>query len=160
MKKNNSSQYWLLKSEPSTFSLEDLIHAPSQTTPWDGVRNYQARNYLRLMQKGDLAFFYHSSCAIPAIVGIVTIVSSAQADVTAFNPTSPYFDSKSTPQNPRWYSVEVQFKQKLASPIPLGKLKQNPLLQGLPLIAKGNRLSVMPLSTTQWSLILNHQELT
>lgn len=150
-----SKQYWLIKSEPETFSIDDLIAAKHQTTPWDGVRNYQARNYLRdKMKVGDLAFFYHSSCAIPAIVGMVEVVQSATPDPSAFDPQSAYYDPKSTPASPRWFMIEVKFQKKFSSPITLQSLKNNPLLESFPLLRKGNRLSVIPVTTRQWQTIL------
>lgn len=147
--------YWLLKSEPSTFSIEHLIASPNKTTSWDGVRNYQARNYLKLMKKNELAFFYHSNCAVPSIVGIVKITSEFYPDATAFDIMSPYYDSKSTSENPRWFVVGVEFVRTLNDPIPLFLLKENPLLKELPLVKKGSRLSVMPVSENEWNSILD-----
>jgi len=149
-------RYWLMKSEPDTFGIDDLMQRPRQTEHWDGVRNYQARNMLRdEMKKGDHAFFYHSSCDEPAIVGIVEIVRASYPDFTAFDPESPYFDPKSTTDSPRWYMVDVRFRRKLRRPITLAELKQQPALVGLPLLRRGNRLSILPISEEEWKYILS-----
>lgn len=151
-----TTNYWLLKSEPHTFSIDDLIKAPNQSTRWDGVRNYQARNYIRdKMKVNDFCFFYHSSCPVPAIVGIVEITQPCHIDETALNPKSEYFDPQSTPQNPRWFQVTVTFKQKFEKPITLTELKNNPNLKHIPLVQRGSRLSIMPLSHQDWQCILN-----
>ncbi|MBI2791462.1 MAG: EVE domain-containing protein [Gammaproteobacteria bacterium] len=150
-----AKQYWLMKSEPDAFSIDDLIKAKGQTSHWDGVRNYQARNFIKNgMKVGDLAFFYHSSCKVPGIVGTVEIITPPQPDPSAFDPKSPYFDAKSTQTHPRWYMVDVKFKQKFNDPITLESLRMNPLLKGFTLLNKGNRLSVMPVSFAQWQTIL------
>lgn len=143
---------WLLKSEPSVFSIDDL--QTRGTALWDGVRNYQARNFLRAMQPGDEALFYHSSCAEPGIAGRMTIVRAAYPDPTQFNPDSPYFDPKSPADKPRWDSVDVRFAEKFPRVIPLVELKAVPALAGLALVQKGSRLSVMPVSATEWQTIL------
>jgi predicted RNA-binding protein with PUA-like domain len=146
--------YWLMKSEPDEYSIDSLARAGNGS--WDGVRNYQARNMIRdQMRPGDLAFFYHSSCAIPAIVGIMSITSVGYADASALDPRSPYYDSASTAENPRWYRVDVRFKRKLKREITLQELKSQPLLAGLPLIRRGNRLSVMPITAEHWHYILS-----
>lgn len=153
--------YWLLKSEPSAFSFDDLEASPKRETCWDGVRNYQARNFMRdAMQEGDLAFFYHSSCAEPGIAGIAQIVSSAYPDHTAFDPTDKHFDAASDPDNPRWYMVDVRFERKLARPISLKELKQykDDALQDLALLRRGNRLSVMPVTAEQWNFIVGLEQ--
>lgn len=148
--------YWLMKSEPDTFSIDDLKERPRQTEHWDGVRNYQARNMIRdEIKKGDQAFFYHSSCDEPAIVGIVGIVRGAYPDFTAFDPESPYFDSKSTTDSPRWYMVDVRFHRKLRRPITLAELKQQAALTSLPLLRRGNRLSILPIKIEEWNFILS-----
>ena len=144
---------WLLKSEPSVFSIDDL--QARGTALWDGVRNYQARNFLRAMQIGDDALFYHSSCAEPGIVGRMTIVRAAYPDPTQFNPQSPYFDPKSPVDSPRWDSVDVRFTEKFSRVIPLVELKGMSALEGLVLVQKGSRLSVMPVSSAEWRAILN-----
>ncbi|BBD80905.1 EVE domain-containing protein [Aerosticca soli] len=145
-------KYWLMKSEPTAFSIDDL--ARRGTEPWDGVRNYQARNYLRQMRVGDQAFFYHSNCAEPAIVGLVEVVTEAYPDPSQFDPDSPYFDPKSSREAPRWSLVEVRFERKLARPITLRELKADPALAGLALLQRGHRLSVMPVTPAQWRHIL------
>lgn len=147
--------YWLMKSEPETFSIDDLIKAPHKTEPWEGVRNYQARNFMRdQMQKGDQAFFYHSNCKIPAIVGIMEIVQASHPDPTSFDPRSKYYDPKSTPEHPRWFMVSVRFVEKFKQPIPLTLLREDPNLDNLALVKTGNRLSVMPVSKKEWQVIL------
>lgn len=143
---------WLLKSEPSVFSIDDL--QARGTALWDGVRNYQARNFLRAMQAGDEALFYHSSCAEPGIVGRMTIVRTAYPDPTQFQPDSPWFDPKSPPDHPRWDSVDVRFAEKFSRVMPLAELKAMPVLAGLALVQKGSRLSVMPVSAAEWTAIL------
>lgn len=149
-------QYWLLKSEPDVFGIDDLKARPAQTEHWDGVRNYQARNFMRdQMQPGDLAFFYHSNCAEPGIVGIVKIACAGYSDHTAWDSRSKYFDADSTPEKPRWYMVDVTYERHLRRPISLQELKQDPALHDMPLVQKGSRLSVMPVSASQWSHILN-----
>lgn len=151
---HKKSHYWLMKSEPGCFSITDLAKRPQQTEPWDGVRNYQARNFLRIMQKGDCAFFYHSSCAVPGIVGVVQIVKSAYPDNTAFQPEDHHYDPKSHREKPRWYSVDVQLVKTFNSIISLAELKQQPTLKQMHLLQKGNRLSVMPVTTEEWQHIL------
>lgn len=146
--------HWLLKSEPCTFSIDDLAKRPLQTEPWDGVRNYQARNFMKEMQCGDLAFFYHSSCATPGIVGVVEIVKAAYPDKTAFNPESKYFDPKSTIENPRWFRVDVKLVKKFEHIISLEQLKQQTGLYKMRLLQRGNRLSVMPVTNKEWEIIL------
>lgn len=151
-----TQQFWLMKSEPSVFGIEELKNSPQQTAPWDGVRNYQARNYMRQMRIGDQVFFYHSNCAIPGIVGIARITREAYPDYTAWDENSHYFDPKSSAQNPRWIMVDVTYENQFAETLPLKKLYEYPELQELPLVRKGNRLSVMPVTPEQWSFILQH----
>ncbi|MDD3449989.1 MAG: EVE domain-containing protein [Gammaproteobacteria bacterium] len=147
--------YWLFKSEPDVFGIDHLMRMPKRTEHWDGVRNYQARNMMRDgMRKGDLAFFYHSNCAEPGIVGIVEIVREGYPDFTAFDPDTKYFDPKSDPDAPRWYMVDVRFKRRLKRTLTLAELKEHPELEGMPLVRKGNRLSVMPVAPEHWELIL------
>ncbi|MCC2639201.1 MAG: RNA-binding protein [Moraxellaceae bacterium] len=143
--------YWLLKSEPSVFSIDDLEQRGISL--WDGVRNYQARNFLRAMQAGDEAFFYHSSCPEPGIAGIMTVARAAHPDPTQFNPDSPYHDPKSSPDAPRWDGIDVCFSEKFNPVIPLAALKAAPALAGLALVQKGSRLSVMPVSAAEWKTI-------
>lgn len=148
--------YWLMKSEPDTFGIDDLMQRPNQTEPWDGVRNYQARNMLRdAMQLGDSVFFYHSNCKVPGIVGMMTIVCAGYPDETAFDPNDAHFDPKSNPEKPTWYRVDVKFVKKLSRTISLTELKQHPELTDLALIRRGNRLSIMPVSAEQWAFILS-----
>jgi predicted RNA-binding protein with PUA-like domain len=148
--------YWLMKSEPREFSIDDLERRPDQIEPWDGVRNYQARNMLRdEMKTGDRVFFYHSNCEQPGIVGIARIVRAAYPDHTAFDPENDHYDPASGPAKPRWFMVDVQFVRKLKRTITLIELKERPELEGLPLIRRGNRLSVMPVSEAQWNFILS-----
>ncbi|MBN1239845.1 MAG: EVE domain-containing protein [Gammaproteobacteria bacterium] len=149
--------YWLIKSEPETFSIEDLKAEPRRTTHWDGVRNYQARNFIRdEMKRGDLAFFYHSNCEQPGIVGIVKVVKEAYPDHTAFDPTDAHYDAKSDPSSPRWYMVDVKLDRILKRLIPLAELKTHAdgALRDFALLRRGNRLSVMPVSEQHWRFIL------
>ncbi|QQS54801.1 MAG: EVE domain-containing protein [Candidatus Competibacteraceae bacterium] len=148
--------YWLLKSEPRAFGVIDLENAPNQTTPWEGVRNYQARNFLRDgLRLGDQAFFYHSGTTNPAIVGIVEVVRAAYPDETAFDPGSPYHDPASTPDRPRWYRVDVRLVRRLRRPITLTELKRHQETLGdFPLLRLGNRLSVLPVTAAQWACVL------
>jgi predicted RNA-binding protein with PUA-like domain len=147
--------YWLMKSEPSVFSIEDLLASPDQITPWEGVRNYQARNWLRDgMQVGDQAFLYHSNCTTPGIVGIMEVVRAGYPDPTAFDPNNPYYDPKSEPAKPRWYRVDVRHVRTLDRLISLEELKHYPEIEDMPLLRRGNRLSVMPVTAPQWHFIL------
>lgn len=148
--------YWLMKSEPVAFSIDDLAARPGQTEPWDGVRNYQARNMMRdQMKAGDGVLFYHSNCEAPGIVGLAEICREAYADFTAFDSAHPHYDAASTPENPRWLMVDVRFVRKLARTITLAELKDRSELEGLALIRRGNRLSVMPVTEAQWQFILS-----
>ena len=148
--------YWLFKSEPEEFSLDDLKNAKARRDHWDGVRNYQARNFMRSMKKGDQGFFYHSNCAQPGIVGIVEICGEAYPDHTAFDPNDKHFDPKSDPENPRWFMVDVRYKRRLKRLISLQELKEyaDSKLAGLALVRRGNRLSVLPVSKPHWNFIL------
>lgn len=149
-------KYWLMKSEPESFSIDDLARAPRKTTCWDGVRNYQARNMLRdEMKRGDRAFFYHSNCEPPGIVGIVEIVREGYPDHTAFDPEDHHFDPKSDPAAPRWFMVDVKLVEKFPRALNLRELKQHAgdKLSGFQLLARGNRLSVMPVSATHWKFV-------
>ncbi|MDH3900406.1 MAG: EVE domain-containing protein [Gammaproteobacteria bacterium] len=148
--------YWLMKSEPDVYGINDLKNAAGKTDTWDGVRNYQVRNMMRDdMKKGDLAFFYHSNCKTPGIAGIMKINRVGYPDYTAFDPKEKYFDPKSDPDNPRWYMVDVRFVRKLKRVVTLTELKEQPDLADLPLVRRGNRLSVMPVSKQQWDYILS-----
>ena len=148
--------HWLMKSEPDVFGIEDLVKRPGKTEPWDGVRNYQARNMMRDdMKKGDLAFLYHSNCKDPGIAGIMKIVREGYPDHTAFDAKQKYFDPKSDPENPRWYMVDVRHVRTLKRIITLTELKTHEELSELLLLRRGNRLSVMPISKTHWDFILS-----
>jgi predicted RNA-binding protein with PUA-like domain len=148
-------QFWLMKSEPDVFGIDDLKARPHRTEHWDGVRNYQARNMMRDgMKKGDQAFFYHSNCKEPGIVGIMEIAREAYPDDSAWNPNSPYYDHKSTPDHPRWYMVDVRYQRKLRRCITLQELKRRPELASMTLLKPGNRLSITPVTPAQWRFIL------
>lgn len=152
--------YWLMKSEPDVFGIDDLQRAKNKTEHWDGVRNYQARNMMRdQMKKGDLVLFYHSNCKQPGVVGLAKVVIEAYPDFTAFDPQSKYYDPKSKPDAPRWFMVDVQYVRKFKHTITLDRLKAHPDLQDLPLVRRGNRLSVMPVSPQAWETILAMESL-
>jgi len=149
-------RYWLMKSEPDAFSIDDLKRVGVE--PWSGVRNYQARNFMRDgMRIGDGVLFYHSNCAVPGIVGTATVASKAYPDDTQFKPKSPYYDPKSSREEPRWQMVDVAFERKLQRILPLDELKQhgNQLGEEFALIRRGNRLSIFPVSAAQWSYLLS-----
>lgn len=147
--------YWLMKSEPHVFGIADLAARPNKTEHWDGVRNFQARNFLRdQMRLGDRAFFYHSSCPEPGIAGIVEIARAGYPDPTAFDPDNDHYDPKSTPDKPIWYMVDVKLVRTFARVITLQELKRHPELRGMRLLARGNRLSVMPVSAAEWAFIV------
>ncbi len=142
-----------MKSEPDAYSIDDLERDKKE--PWDGIRNYQARNMIRDgMEVGDPAFFYHSSCKVPSIVGIMRIASKAYPDPTQFDPDSKYFDEKSSLEDPRWLLVDVAFERKLKRPITLKELKEHPALSHFRLNQRGNRLSIFPVSKAHWALII------
>jgi predicted RNA-binding protein with PUA-like domain len=146
--------YWLMKSEPNEVSIDDL--AVRKTVPWFGVRNYQARNFMRdTMQVGDLAFFYHSSCAEPGIAGICEVCAPAHTDETQFDPDSPYFDAKATRENPRWLCVDVKFVEKTRL-VSLVELRQQPSLAAMQLLQRGSRLSITPVTEVEWKFITEH----
>ena len=149
--------YWLIKSEPDAFSIDDLKNSPGKKDHWDGIRNYQARNFMRDdMQKGDQILFYHSNCKEPGIVGIAEITSGAYPDHTAFDANSNYFDPKSDPENPRWLMVDVRYKRKTRRLISLAELKSYAdQLENFALVRRGNRLSIMPVSKAHWDFILS-----
>ncbi len=147
---------WLMKSEPDEFGIDDLKACPKKTEPWDGVRNYQARNMMRdEMRKGDRIFFYHSNCAEPGIVGIANVAREGYPDPTAFDPEDKHYDPKSDPDNPRWFLVDVKYVRKTRRTISLQELKLHPELEELALVRRGNRLSVMPVSDEHWDFILS-----
>ncbi len=150
----SSPRYWLMKSEPDAFSLDDLKKSPKKTTSWEGVRNYQARNIMRdECKKGDGVLFYHSKTKEPAVVGIATIVKESYPDHTQFDPESPYFDPKATRDKPRWFMVDVKYKSQLKSPVSLAEIKQTKALAKMVLVNRG-RLSVQPVTEKEWNLIL------
>ena len=150
--------FWLLKTEPSTFGIDDLARAPRKTAPWDGVRNFQARNMLRdQMSRGDRAFLYHSSCEVPGIVGIVKVVKEGYPDHTAFDRHHPHFDPESKRESPRWFMVDVMLERPLSRVITLEELRAQAggALRGMVLLRPGNRLSVMPVDAAHWKHILS-----
>lgn len=149
------ASYWLLKSEPLVFSIDDLARAPQGTTCWEGVRNYQARNFLRAMTVGDEAFFYHSNADPPSIVGIVKIVKVAYPDYFSWDDRSKYFDKKSSKENPTWSMVDVKFVKKFSSSIPLDQLRKIKGLEHMELLRRGSRLSVQPVRQEEWKVIMN-----
>ena len=147
--------YWLMKSEPECFSLDDLQQKPNMTEHWDGVRNYQARNLLRDEIKcGDGVLFYHSNCPEPAIVGLARVVREGYPDHTAFDPREKHFDPKSSNDKPTWFMVDVQYVCHLAQPLTRDFLRQHPLLAGMGVLRKGSRLSVQPVKAEEWQAVL------
>ena len=147
-------KYWLMKSEPDVYSIDHLAEQPDQTDYWDGIRNYQVRNFFRDEFKiGDKAFFYHSRCKVPGIVGTMSIVREAYPDPTAFDPTEHYYDAKSDPDNPRWLMVEVKLEARFKRIISLAELRAQPALSGMRVLQRGNRLSVTPVSPEEWDYI-------
>ena len=145
-------RYWLMKTEPDEFSIDDL--AKKKVEPWTGVRNYQARNFMREMKPGDGVLFYHSSCEIPGVAGIAEVAVEAYPDPTQFDKKSDYYDAASKREEPRWSLVDVKYKRKLKRVIPLSELKDRRELDGFALLARGNRLSVLPVTKPQWDFIL------
>jgi len=150
--------YWLMKTEPNEFGIDDLERVG--TEPWDGVRNYQARNFMRDdMRIGDRVFFYHSNCKVPGIVGIAEVASKPYPDPTQFDPDSNYYDPKSDPDDPRWMLVDVRYKRHTQRTISLREIKQHAdALEGLQLIKRGNRLSVMPIDRQHWDYIMGMEK--
>lgn len=147
-------RYWLLKSEPDVFSFDDLKRRPKKTEPWNGVRNYQVRNYMRDdMEVGDLGFFYHSSCPEPGIPGVVKIVSKARPDTLAFDPRSEYFDPKSDPAAPRWLEIDVAWRADFKNFVSLAELREHPVLADLLILRRGNRLSITPVEAKHFAKI-------
>ncbi|MCF2947259.1 EVE domain-containing protein [Paraglaciecola aquimarina] len=147
--------YWLFKTEPDAFSIDDLKNAPEQTEHWDGIRNYQARNFLRdTVNVGDLVFIYHSSCKQVGIVGLAEAVKAGYVDHTQFNPESNYYDPKSTIEKPRWYMVDIQFKQKFSQILPLKTIKAMDDIKEIGLVKKGHRLSIMPVQKNEFESLL------
>ena len=143
--------YWLFKTEPDAFSIDDFASRPNQTEPWDGVRNYQARNFLRDdIALGDFVYIYHSSCKSVGIAGVAEVVKAGYPDTTQFDPESKYFDPKSDPATPRWFRVDVKFVEKFEKVLALSDIKQMQEITELPLVKKGGRLSVMPVTEQEW----------
>lgn len=148
------TKYWLMKSEPDVFSFSDLKKRPKKTEPWNGVRNYQARNFMRdEMQVGDLILFYHSSCEIPGVAGIAKVSSKPYPDVTQFDAKSEYFDPKATKEEPRWFLVDVTFEEDLKTLVSLEELKKHKELEGMRLLQRGNRLSILPVTREEFIFI-------
>lgn len=147
-------RHWLLKSEPSDFSFQDLLASPDRSTCWDGVRNYQARNLLREMRSGDLVFFYHSSADPPAIVGVAEVVKDAYPDHTAFDRRHPHYDPKSREEEPTWWMVDVRARAPIHPPITLAELRDTTGLEAMELLRRGSRLSVQPVGAREWARIL------
>lgn len=144
-----------MKSEPDVFSIDDLKNRPRGTEAWDGVRNYQARNFMRQMKKGDQAFFYHSSCEVSGIAGLMKVAAEAYPDPTQFDPKNAHYDAASKPEEPRWSLVEMKFERKLKRVITLTELREHESrLQNFRLLARGTRLSVLPVTPAQWEYIL------
>jgi len=147
--------YWLMKSEPEEFGIDDFAKTPKKTTPWFGVRNYQARNFMRNdMRLGDQAFFYHSSCEVPGIAGIVEVCRLAYPDDTQFDRKSDYFEPKATRDNPRWFNVDVKLVKKTRL-VPLSELRNYPQLANMQLLKRGNRLSITPVDPDEWRFIMS-----
>ena len=146
-------RHWLMKSEPDVFGIDDLAKEPGRTAAWWGVRNYQARNFMRDdMSVGDLAFFYHSSCAEPGIAGLMKVAKKAYPDITQFDPASEYHDPKSTPEAPRWMNVDMKLVKKTRL-VPLSELRAHPELASLRILQRGNRLSITPIEPAEWEFI-------
>ena len=146
-------RHWLMKSEPSECSIDDLAAAPAQTVPWVGVRNYHARNFMRdEMQPGDGVLFYHSSCPEPGVAGIAEVVGNAYPDATQFDPDSPYFDPKSSPEAPRWVHVDVRLIEKTRL-LPLSEMREAPSLATMQVLKRGNRLSITPVTADEWRAV-------
>lgn len=147
--------YWLMKSEPDVFSFTDLKNEPNSTAHWDGVRNYQARNFMRdQMKVGDLVLFYHSNCAVPGVVGVAEVVREAYPDHTARDPESKYFDPKSTADNPRWFMVDVEWKQAFKRTVSLQEMKNTPALAEMKVVQRGQRLSVQPVDKRHFDKVV------
>ncbi len=155
----SKSKYWLVKTEPESFSIQDLAQAPDQTTSWDGVRNYQARNMLRdEMQLGDRVLFYHSNAEPPTVVGVAQVVRTGYPDPTAWDENDSHYDPGSTRENPRWYMVDLRLEQIFSRPLPLAELRQCPALTKMELLRKGSRLSVQPVTKAEFSAVLQLAE--
>ena len=151
-------RYWLMKSEPSAFSIQDLRKVRGQTTSWDGVRNFQARNFMRAMKKGDRILFYHSNADPPEVVGMAEVVREAYPDDSAFDPKDIHYDPRSTPAKPLWDMVDIKLVRIFPAPIPLDRLRREPGLKRMELLRKGSRLSVQPVRSEEWALVLKLAE--
>ena len=150
----SEKRYWLVKSEPDCFSWDDLMQAPGRTTCWDGVRNYQARNFMRDgMKKGDLVLFYHSSAEPNAVLGVAEVVREAYPDHTQFDPKEDHFDPKSDAASPTWIMVDLKAKEAFRRPVTLAELKKDPRLEGMELLKRGSRLSVQAVSPEHWAVV-------
>ena len=147
-------RFWLMKSEPRVFSIEDLARSSKQTTCWDGVRNYQARNFMRAMAAGDRVLFYHSNAEPPTVVGVAEVVRTAYPDATQFDKTSHHYDPASALSAPRWDMVDIQYRQTFKTSLSLDQLRQEPKLKGMVLLQKGSRLSVQPVTEAEWTVVL------
>jgi predicted RNA-binding protein with PUA-like domain len=147
-------QHWLIKSEPSVFAIQDLARAPRKTTSWEGVRNYQARNFLRAMRQGDRCLFYHSNADPPGVAGVVEVVREAYPDATAWDPRSPYHDPKAAPEKPVWSMVDVRLVEIFTRELPLDELRGVKPLAGMELLRRGSRLSVQPVTAAEFRTIL------
>ena len=153
-----AKRYWLMKSEPDVYSIDDL--AGDRRCTWEGVRNYQARNHLRAMKAGDLAFFHHSSATPPGIAGIARVSREAHPDPSQFDPESDYYDPKSDPENPRWSMVEIELVRKLDRLLPMDELRAMPELRDMALLQRGQRLSVQPVTEAEWKAICKRADAT
>jgi predicted RNA-binding protein with PUA-like domain len=151
-------KYWLMKSEPDAFSIDDLSKAPRKTTCWDGVRNYQARNFMRAMEVGDLVLFYHSSVDPSCVVGVAEVVKKAYPDHTALDPKDKHYDPKATPAKPIWEMVDIKFVRKFEEPLTLEDLRGAPGLKNMELLRRGSRLSVQPVTPAEWKIVNNLAE--
>ncbi len=159
IKPTRARQFWLMKSEPSEFSIDDLDALPNRTVHWHGVRNYQARNLLRdSIKTGDLVLFYHSSCAVPAVVATAKVIRDGYPDHTAWDSRSDYFDPKSTQANPRWFMVDIQLEKRFREPVTLSSMRTYSELEELPLLRRGNRLSVQPVTKKQFDFIVKKSQ--
>jgi len=152
--KSNMKNYWLVKSEPSTFSLSDLKKSKNQTTHWDGIRNFQARNFLKAMKKDDGVLFYHSSAEPLAVMGYCEVVKEGYPDNTQFDPENIHFDPKAKKDNPTWFMVDIKFVKEFKNPVTLDEIKANPKLKNMKLIQRGQRLSIQPITKDEWDEIL------
>lgn len=150
--------YWLMKSEPTTFSIDDLIRSPNHVTYWDGVRNYQARNFMRSMAVGDQVLFYHSNADPPKVVGIAEVVTTAYPDSTQFDKKDKHYDPESKPSEPRWDMVDIKYVRKFARALTLDELRKESKLNGMVLLKKGSRLSVQPVTPLEWRHIMKLAE--